>query len=189
MNIKYLSTLLLLSMTLLLGACIDKVSSDEETIYGTFSTSQAEKELANNNIREVVEFNESIYGDATFKGGYSVLNKSTSGVLYLGVYNQKNTSPNISTKERAKLLQNSNKKSWTVQTDKSDEGGATVYEASDAFSEVNQQSPTVAVKVKYDETDKAYWIYLAIPEEMMEASDSEKIKRMFLERRNFKYQP
>src|SRR5690554_2152214 len=186
MKIKQITTLLVLSLTLFLTACQDSVSNDDETIYGTFSVSEAEKTFADNNIREVVEFSENIYGDATFKGGYSVLNKSTTGVLYLGVYNQKNTSPNISTKERAKLLQNSNKKSWTVQTDKSDEGGATVYEASDAFSEVNQQSPTVAVKVKYDETDKAYWIYLAIPEEMMEASDSEKIKRMFLERRNFK---
>jgi|SRR5690554_4545162 len=185
MKIKQITTLLVLSLTLFLTACQDSVSNDDETIYGTFSVSEAEKKFADDYIREVVEFDESTYGNATFKGGYSVLNKSTNGALYLGVYNQKNTSPNITTKMRAQELQNSNKQSWTELMDKSDDGGATVYEVSDAFSEVNQQNPTVAVKVTYDEIDKAYWIYLAFPEEMMEASDSEKIKRMFLERRNF----
>lgn len=185
---KNITRVALLCFSVALAGCISSVSDDEETMYGTFSTSQAEQTRADERIREVVDFKEDINDKATFVSGYSVVNKGTSGTLYLGVYKQGHQSPNINVEERARRLQNSNKKNWTPLSDKSKDGEETIYDASDAFSgvEVGQESPTVSVKVNYDQPDKAYWIYLAIPDEMMEASSSEKNKRMFLERRNSK---
>lgn len=183
MNIKHLSTVLLLSLTLLLVACVDSISSENETIYGTFSASPYKQNLANEGIREVIEFNESDNEAAEFIDGYSIINKGTSGTLYLGVYKQSFNRANNDAHSWAKLLQHSIKQGWNIAEDYIDDDGETVYEATVPFSGANEEPLRVSVKVHYDTIDKAYWIYLAIPDEMMEASESEKIKRMFFDAR------
>lgn len=186
MNIKHLTTLLLLSMTLLLAACIGEVSNDEETIYGRFSTSKLEQEAADSLIRKVVEFDEKSLSKAQFIDGYSVLNSSAGSSLYLGIYKYEKPVAGSSQEDRARILQESNKNDWSFITKKSDETGKggeygnygeTQYDTSDAFSVNGQKKPTAAVLVEYK--NGMFWIYLAMPKEMIKATDDEQIVELF----------
>src|SRR5690554_4600130 len=186
MNIKHLSTLLLLSMTLLLTACQDSVSTENETLYGRFSTSQLEQETADKLIRQAVEFNETNYGKAKFLDGYSVLNSNAGTYLYVGVY--KYEEPGVSgvaLQDWARALQESNKSGWTFVTTKSDKYGnqgsygETIYDTSEAFSVSGKKDPSAAVKVEYKLTEGTYWVYLAFPSSMIKASVDEEIVDLF----------
>ena|SRR5690554_346559 len=186
MNIKYLSTLLLLSMTLLLTACQDSVSTENETMFGRFSTSKLEQEAADSLIRKVVEFDEKSLSKAQFIDGYSVLNSSAGSSLYLGIYKYEKPVAGSSQKDWARILQESNKNDWSFITKKSDESGKdgeygnygeTQYDTSDAFSVNGQKKPTAAVLVEYK--NGMFWIYLAMPKEMIKATDDEQIVELF----------
>lgn len=186
MNIKHLSTVLLLSMTLLLAACIGEVSNDEETIYGTFSTSKLERDTADSLIRKVVEFDENSLSKAQFVDGYSVLNSSAGSSLYLGIYKYEKPVAGPSQKDWARTLQESNKSGWAFITGKSDDFGneaeygnynETQYDTSDAFSVNGQKNSTAAVLV--ENINGTYWVYLAMPKEMIKATDDEQIVELF----------
>src|SRR5690554_5974307 len=103
----------------------------------------------------------------------------------------------------ANTLQTMLNKSWPVSKDKSEAGGETIYDISEEFEGVNQkktyasvkvkyniseefegvnQKKTYAsVKVKYNEFDKTFWIYLAIPDWMINAADDPKTVDRFNE--------
>src|SRR5690554_596049 len=72
MQIKHLFSLLILSLTLMLTACVESVSDENETEFGTFSPS-----LANGNadkiIRDTINFRESSPNEVSFESGYTVV--------------------------------------------------------------------------------------------------------------------
>lgn len=186
MNIKHLSTVLLLSLTLLLVACVDSISSENETIYGTFSASKLERDTADSLIRDVVEFDEDSLSKAQFVDGYSVLNSSAGSSLYLGIYKYEKPVAGFTQTKWAQTLQESNKGGWTFITGKSDGFGneaeygnyeETQYDTSDAFSVNGQKNSTAAVLVEY--INGTYWVYLAMPKEMIKAIDDGQIVELF----------
>lgn len=196
MQIKHLFSLLILSLTLTLTACVESVSNENETLYGRFSTSQLEQETADKLIRQAVEFNETSYGKAKFLDGYSVLNSNAGAYLYVGVY--KYEEPGVSgvaLQDWARALQESNKSGWTFVTTKSDkygnqgsygDNGETIYDTSEAFSVSGKKDPSAAVKVEYKLTEGTYWVYLALPSSMIKASVDEEIVDLFSKHRNSK---
>lgn len=192
MNIKHLSTVLLLSLTLLLVACVDSISSENETLYGRFSTSDLEQETADKLIREVVDFEYTNYGEVSFIEGYSVLNTNTGASLYVGVYDfEKPELKDFQLERDAKALQDYSKKGWKRITDNKDEQGygkndETIYDASVSFSASNQDTPYVAVKVEYNKYDRTFWIYYATPDEMIAAINSDQINQLFADYRSSK---
>lgn len=176
MNIKHLSTLLLLSMTLLLGACVDKVSSDEETIYGTFTADSEDLERmgVDSMLRKIVDFDETTMGKAAFKDGYSILNKSNNYFLYMGRYIQ----PSVQGYSRdswAIALQRSNPERWVIENlEGSEEYKETVYETE---TTIDNKRTSVAVKVDYK--DGMYLVYYAVPASMIKASNDEEVVELF----------
>jgi len=187
MNIKYLSTLLLLSMTLLLTACQDSVSTENETMFGRFSADRLERDTADVLIRQAVEFDEGSLGNAQFIDGYSVLNTNAGTSLYLGVYKYEQPLTGVTLKDWAKTLQDSNKDGWTFITRKNDDEfgiggeygshGETQYDTSDVNSVNGQKNSTAAVLVEYK--DGTFWVYLAMPMAMIKAKDDEQVIELF----------
>ena len=185
MNIKYLSTLLLLSMTLLLTACQNSVSTENETSYGTISYSPALGE-SDKVARDTIEFN-SDKSDVIFQSGYTVTGGEGSaggrGTLYAAEYELLD-SKQLSADEWAKALQNSVKISYVSQEDKSykEKHKETIYEI-DEFVLEGQSATFVAVKVEYDKHRQTYWVYIAIPASKFGATDDPKVISRFNELR------
>ena len=185
MNIKHLSTLLLLSMTLLLTACQDSVSTENETSYGTISYS-AELEGADNIARETIGFSTN-ENHVKFQSGYTVIGAEGSaggpGTLYAVEYKLVNKS-GLESNEWAKFLQNNVKISYISQEDKSYKGNhkETIYKT-DEFVVEGQAATFIAVKVEYDKHRQTYWVYIAIPASKIGAADDPKVISRFNELR------
>src|SRR5690554_669006 len=113
MNIKHLSTLLLLSMTLLLTACQDSVSTENETMFGRFSAEDFSQDSVKKLVSETIDFERGRYEKAEFISGYTLQGNAGKGTLNVGVYRQSITGLSLTPEEWAKELQNSiNRKDW-----------------------------------------------------------------------------
>src|SRR5690554_6394332 len=176
MKIKQITTLLVLSLTLFLTACVESVSDENETEFGTFSPSLANGN-ADNIIRDTINFRESSPNEVSFESGYTVV--GSEGTLYAGVYKLSNKMT-LAPECWAKTLQTMLNKSWPVSKDKSEAGGETIYDISEEFEGVNQKKTYASVKVKYNDFDKTFWIYLAIPDWMINAADDPKTVDRFI---------
>jgi|SRR5690554_3775628 len=185
MNIKHLSTLLLLSMTLLLTACQDSVSTENETSYGTifYSSELGESDrIARDTIKFSVGEN-----DVVFQSGYKVIGGEGSaggrGTLYAAEYELLG-SKQLPADEWAKALQNNVKISYVSQEDKSykEKHKETIYEI-DEFVLEGQSATFIAVKVEYDKHRQTYWVYIAIPASKIRAADDPKVISRFNELR------
>lgn len=168
-----------------LTACVESVSDDEETSRGTFSTSQSEQEAADKLIRDFIDFN----GDVTFIDGFTVRNSAVSSSLHLGVY-EIEEEPLVAD-EWALSLQESPARKHGLKYNTKDEG-ETVFdtseliEASEFIKAVEQKAVHVAVKVNYNTAEDNYWVYLAIPKEMITAKDDDQIRKLFAQQRYYK---
>jgi|SRR5690554_250603 len=185
MNIKYLSTLLLLSMTLLLTACIGEVSNENEAGFGTFAPS-LEGEIADNFIRDVVDLKETFSGEVQFQHGYTVLGSNSS--LYVGVYEYPGKVE--VTESWAKILQTKllEKRGWIeiVDNSENDGGGVTIYDTADDFSDASNGGSTAAVRVKPNNFDNTYWIHVAVPDRAITDIDHPNVKKQFKKHRETK---
>lgn len=185
MNIKHLSTLLLLSMTLLLAACVGEVSTENETSYGTISYS-SELGESDQFAREMIVFNLN-EDDVIFQSGYTVIGGEGSaggrGTLYAVEY-KLHSQPGLVPEAFANFLQNNANISHITSTDKSTENKhkETIYET-DEFVMEGQGATFIAVKVEYDKHRQTYWVYIAIPAAKIGAADDPKVISRFNELR------
>ncbi len=178
MNIKHLSTLLLLSLTLLLTACVDEVSSENETIYGRFSAEEFAQDKVKSLVSETIDFERDSHEKAEFISGYTLQDNAGKGTLYVGVYKQSRKDISLPSEDWAKELQGFiNRKDWYFE--KYGENGESIFDS--GFEVDREKASFVAVKVEYRAGE--YWVYLAIPREMFLFHNEKLIKDKFKEYR------
>lgn len=195
MNIKHLSTLLLLSMTLLLAACIDEVSRDNETVYGTIALSDGkvgeENSAADTLIRRVIDFQVDDKAKVIFQTGYTVIggesSKGDQGTLYAAEY-KLTYEPAFTTNDQwAEQLQKTLLETSWEQVDLSNTlHDATYYKIPEeefSFDTHNTSLIYAAVKVEYVKQYGTYWVYVAIPSSKIGAADDPEIISRFNELR------
>lgn len=171
-------------LALNLSACLEAAPEDatqQPTEHGTLYLGTGAAQDADNMLRELITFSQ---GTPQFVAGYRLINNSTGREVTHGIYKLQGA---LAPDEWAANLQASpkDKEGWSISKLQG-EYGETIFNAPIPCTQNCANMPKtqkVAVRVRYDENEKAYLIFFATPADAAKVFNDKDIENRFLKYR------